>query len=57
VLDQAEFAAASSARIATTSILNTIDRPQLFAPWFRKPATWSGWRIFLAVLGSPIRDG
>jgi hypothetical protein len=58
VLDHAEFAGASSARIATTSILDTIDRPQFFAPWVRKPSTWSGWRIFLAVLFAlPIGDG
>jgi hypothetical protein len=44
-------------RIATTSILDTIDHPLLFAPWFRKPATWSAWRVFLAVLFSlPIAD-
>jgi hypothetical protein len=50
VLDYAKFAGASSARITTTSILDTIDHPQLFAPWFRKPSTWAGWRVFLAVL-------
>jgi hypothetical protein len=28
-----------------------------FAPWFRKPATWAAWRVFLAVLfGLPIAD-
>lgn len=58
MLDHAEFAGASSARIATTSILDTIDHPQLFAPWFRKPATWSAWRVFLAVLfGLQIGEG
>jgi len=50
VLDHIEFAGASSARIATTSILDTIDHPQLFAPWFRKPSTWSAWRVFLEIL-------
>jgi hypothetical protein len=58
VLDRAEFAGASSARIATTSILDTIDHPQLFAPWFRKASTWAGWRVFLAVLfGLPLAEG
>jgi hypothetical protein len=58
VLDDLEFAGASSARIATTSILDTIDHPQLFAPWFRKQSTWAGWRVFLAVLfGLPFGEG
>jgi hypothetical protein len=58
VLDHAEFAGASSARIATTSILDTIDHPQLFAPWFRKPSTWAAWRVFLAVLfGLALAEG
>jgi len=58
VLDHAEFAGASSARTATTPILDTIDHPQLFAPWFRKASTWSAWRVFLAaLLGLPVGDG
>jgi hypothetical protein len=53
VLYHAEFA--SPARIASTSILDTIDHPQLFGPWFRKPSTWAAWRVFLAALfGLPI---
>ena len=52
MLDHAEFA--SSARIATTSILDTIAHPALFGPWFKKPATW---RVFLSALfGFPIGD-
>jgi hypothetical protein len=58
VLDHAGFAGSSPARIASTSILDTIDHPQLFAPRFRKPATWSAWRVFLAALfGLPIAEG
>jgi hypothetical protein len=58
VLDHTGFTDASSARIATTSILDTIDHSQLFAPWFRKRATWSGWRVFLAALfGLLVADG
>jgi hypothetical protein len=58
VLDHAEFAAASPARIATTSILDTIDHQQLFAPWFRKPSTWFAWRVFLSALfGLNTGDG
>jgi hypothetical protein len=53
VLYHAEFA--SPARIASTSILDTIDHPQLFGPWFRKPSTWAAWRVFLvALFGLPI---
>ena len=55
MLDHAEFA--SSARVATTSILDTIAHPALFGPWFKKPATWAAWRVFLSVLfGLPIAD-
>ena len=58
MLDHAEFTGALFARIATTSVLDTIDHPQLFAPWFRKPSTWAGWRVFLAVLfGLPLGNG
>ena len=29
----------------------------LFGPWFKKPATWAAWRVFLSALfGLPI-DG
>jgi hypothetical protein len=56
VLDHAEFA--SPARIASTSILDTLDHPALFGPWLKKPATWSAWRVFLAALfGLPIGAG
>lgn len=32
------------------NILQAIDDPKLFAPWFRNPATWRAWRVFLATL-------
>ena len=31
------------------TILDAIDDPKLFAPWFRK-STWTAWRTFLAAL-------
>ena len=38
----------------TTSILDAIDDPQLFAPWF-KSGTWDTWRAWLACLfGLPM---
>ena len=38
----------------TTSILDAIDDPHLFAPWF-KNASWAGWRAWLAALfGLPM---
>jgi hypothetical protein len=37
------------------NILQAIDDPKLFAPWFRDKATWAGWRTFLAALfGLPM---
>jgi hypothetical protein len=43
--------------MSAPTILRVIDNPQLFAPWFRKPATWSAWRVILAALfGLPIAD-
>jgi hypothetical protein len=37
------------------NILQAIDDPALFAPWFRDKATWAGWRTFLAALfGLPM---
>jgi hypothetical protein len=32
------------------NILQAIDDPALFKPWFRDPATWAAWRVFLAAL-------
>lgn len=32
------------------SILDAVADPDLFGPWFRKPATWRAWFAFLAVL-------
>ncbi len=43
-----------TARPAVT-IMDAIGDPNLFAPWFRDPATWQGWRAFLAALfGLPM---
>ncbi len=43
-----------TARPAVT-ILDALGDPNLFAPWFRDPATWQGWRAFLAALfGLPM---
>jgi hypothetical protein len=37
------------------NILDAIDDPHLFAPWFRDPATWGAWRAFLcALFGLPM---
>jgi hypothetical protein len=37
------------------SILDAIDDPQLFAPWFRDRATWASWFTFLrALFGLPL---
>src|SRR3954464_13121290 len=33
-----------------SSILEAIDDPDLFAPWFRERATWAAWMAFLAAL-------
>src|SRR5262249_11012037 len=32
------------------NILEAIDDPNLFAPWFRDSSTWTAWRAFLAAL-------
>lgn len=32
------------------NILQACDDSKLFAPWFRNPATWAAWRVFLATL-------
>ncbi len=46
-----------TARPAVT-ILDAIGDPNLFAPWFRDPVTWQGWRAFLAALfGLPMCEG
>jgi hypothetical protein len=37
------------------NILQAVDDPNLFAPWFRDPSTWAAWRAFLAALfGLPM---
>lgn len=42
-------------RSRALSLLDCIADPQLFAPWFRKPQTWSAWLCFLrAVFGLPL---
>jgi hypothetical protein len=39
------------------NILQAIDDPNLFAPWFRDSSTWSAWRAFLAALFAlPMSD-
>lgn len=39
------------------NVLEAIDDPALFAPWFRDPATWAAWRAFLAALfGLPMSE-
>jgi hypothetical protein len=39
------------------NILDAIDDPNLFAPWFREPNTWLAWRAFLAALFAlPMTD-
>src|SRR5262249_8992512 len=39
------------------NILEAIDDPNLFAPWFRDSSTWSAWRAFLAALFAlPMSD-
>jgi hypothetical protein len=39
------------------TILDAIASPALFAPWFKKPATWRAWRVFLkALFGLPMDD-
>lgn len=39
------------------NILEAIDDPNLFGPWFKDPKTWAAWRVFLAALfGLPMTD-
>jgi hypothetical protein len=39
------------------TILDAIADPNLFAPWFKKPATWAAWRAFIAALFAlPMTD-
>lgn len=39
------------------NLLEAIDDPNLFAPWFRDPATWRAWRAFTSALfGLPMDD-
>jgi len=40
------------------TILDAIDAPAIWRPWFRNPATWAPWRAFLAVLFAlPLDEG
>ena len=32
------------------TLLEAMADPQLFARWFRDPATWASWRAFIAAL-------
>jgi hypothetical protein len=37
------------------TILEALDSPAVWAGWFRKPRTWSSWRVFLSALfGLPL---
>jgi hypothetical protein len=39
------------------SILQALDEPRVWRPWFRDPATWWPWRAFLrALFGLPLDD-
>jgi hypothetical protein len=39
------------------NIVEAINDPGLFAPWFKNPETWEAWRAFLAGLfGLPMKD-
>ncbi|WP_441232652.1 hypothetical protein [Bradyrhizobium sp. 1200_D9_N1_1] len=39
------------------NILEAIDDPNLFGPWFKDAKTWTAWRVFLAALfGLPMTD-
>ncbi|GAB5426958.1 MAG: hypothetical protein Devi2KO_04170 [Devosia indica] len=39
------------------NLLDAIDDPKLFGPWFKDPATWLAWRAFIAgVFGLPMTD-
>jgi hypothetical protein len=49
--DVADFQTYLSAKDgAGAKHLQAVDDPNLFAPWFRDPATWTAWRAFLAAL-------
>ncbi len=32
------------------NIVDACRDPQLFSPWFKDPATWASWLVFLAAL-------
>lgn len=34
----------------TMTILEAIDDPNLFGPWFKNPASWAAWRVFLKAV-------
>ena len=54
MLDPAEFA--SSARIATVSITDTLSHADLLGPWF-SGQSWSTWRAVLrAAFALPLDD-
>jgi len=36
--------------VSTRVTILAVDDANLFAPWFREPATWAAWRAFLAAL-------
>lgn len=38
-------------------LLTACEDPRLFRPWFRDPATWSGWRVFLRALFGLTLEG
>lgn len=39
------------------NILQTMDDPNLFGPWFKHTDTWTAWRVFLATLFAlPFED-
>jgi hypothetical protein len=39
------------------TLLDAIDDPQLFAPWFKDRSTWAAWFVFLrSLFGLPLSD-
>ncbi len=41
----------------TPTILEAMDDPEIWARWFRDPAEWAPWRVFLAALfGLPLSE-
>jgi hypothetical protein len=37
------------------TLLDAVDDPQLFAPWFKDRSTWAAWFVFLrALFGLPL---